>query len=50
MTESQCPFVPLFQVAVCDWGNNRTVMLEVDWEQGTVVEDEVMLVLMLMLV
>ena len=52
VTMSQCSYyiVTFFQVAVCDWGNNRTVMLDVDWEQGTVVEDEVMLMLVLIMV
>ena len=29
------------QVAVCDWDNNRTAILLVDWEQGTVEETQV---------
>ena len=26
------------QVAVCDWDNNRTVIMEVDWEEGVVTD------------
>ena len=31
----------LNQVAVCDWDNNRTAILLVDWDRGTVEETQV---------